>query len=52
VDAHNHVAYNVLPRWQPPKLYKNWGQWQGSDAYKISKKPYDGLALSTEVSCE
>src|SRR5438046_2913609 len=28
VDAHNHVAYNVLPRWTPPKLYKNRGQWQ------------------------
>jgi cytosine/adenosine deaminase-related metal-dependent hydrolase len=43
VDAHNHVAYNVLPRWTPPKLYKNRGQWQGSDAYKAFKKPYDDL---------
>jgi 5-methylthioadenosine/S-adenosylhomocysteine deaminase len=33
VDAHNHVTYNVLPRWTPPKLYKNRGQWPGSDAY-------------------
>ena len=23
VDAHNHVAHNVLPRWTPPKLYQN-----------------------------
>ena len=43
VDAHNHVAYNVLPRWTPPQLYKNRGQWQGSDAYKVFKKPYDDL---------
>jgi hypothetical protein len=28
IDAHNHVAYNVLPKWTPPKLYKNRGQWQ------------------------
>ena len=21
IDAHNHVAYNFLPKWTPPKLY-------------------------------
>jgi cytosine/adenosine deaminase-related metal-dependent hydrolase len=51
VDAHNHVACNVLPRWQPPKLYKNRGQWQGSDAYKIFKKPYDDLT-NKGLTCE
>jgi 5-methylthioadenosine/S-adenosylhomocysteine deaminase len=51
VDAHNHVAYNVLPRWTPPKLYKNRGQWQGSDAYKIFKQPYDDLK-SRGLACE
>ena len=39
VDAHNHVAYNILPRWTPSKLYKNRGQWQGSEPYKVFKKP-------------
>jgi 5-methylthioadenosine/S-adenosylhomocysteine deaminase len=51
VDAHNHVAYNVLPRWTPPKLYKNRGQWQGSDAYKVFKKPYDDLT-NKGLACE
>src|SRR3989442_5915394 len=51
VDAHNHVAYNVLPRWTPPKLYKNRGQWQGSDAYKVFKKPYDNLT-NKGLTCE
>src|SRR5512132_3887367 len=51
VDAHNHVAYNVLPRWTPPKLYKNRGQWQGSDAYKVFKKPYDDLKAK-DLECE
>jgi 5-methylthioadenosine/S-adenosylhomocysteine deaminase len=51
VDAHNHVAYNVLPRWQPPKKYKNRGQWQGSDAYKVFKKPYDDLT-NKGLTCE
>src|SRR5438132_5933302 len=51
VDAHNHVAYNVLPRWTPPKLYKNRGQWQGSDAYKVFKKPYADLT-NKGLTCE
>ena len=37
IDAHNHVAYNVLPKWTPPKLYLNRGQWQASTAYKAFK---------------
>src|SRR5438445_3446394 len=51
VDAHNHMAYNVLPRWTPPKLYKNRSQWQGSDAYKVFKKPYDDLT-NKGLTCE
>ena len=51
MDAHNHVAYNALPRWTPPKLYKNRGQWQGSDAYKVFKKPYDDLT-NKGLTCE
>src|SRR5215467_3323590 len=51
VDAHNHVAYNVLPRWTPPKLYQNRGQWQGAQAYKDFKKPYDMLKAK-DLDCE
>lgn len=50
VDAHNHVAYNVFPKWQPPKLYQNRGQWQGSTAYANFKAPYN--ALKKTVFCE
>ena len=43
IDAHNHVAYNALPKWTPPKLYQNRGQWQRSASYKAFKRPYDQL---------
>src|SRR5438094_3135836 len=43
IDAHNHVAYNFLPKWTPPKVYQNRGQWQASQSYKDFKKPYDEL---------
>ena len=51
VDAHNHVAYNVLPRWSPPKLYQNRAQWQGAQAYLDFKKPYDDLKAKG-LACE
>jgi 5-methylthioadenosine/S-adenosylhomocysteine deaminase len=50
VDAHNHVAYNVFPKWQPPKLYQNRGQWEASSAYKTFKAPYN--TLKAKVFCE
>jgi 5-methylthioadenosine/S-adenosylhomocysteine deaminase len=50
VDAHNHVAYNVFPKWHPPKQYKNRGQWEASTAYKQFKAPYN--TLKAKVFCE
>jgi len=41
IDAHNHVAYNFLPKWDPPKVYLRRAQWQAAQSYKIFKKPYD-----------
>lgn len=52
VDAHNHVAYNVLPKWTPPKLYQNRSQWQGSSSYKAFKVPYSDLKDQKGLSCE
>ncbi|MEJ2143224.1 MAG: amidohydrolase family protein [Gammaproteobacteria bacterium] len=50
IDAHNHVAYNVFPKWTPPKLYENRGQWQRSKAYRDFKAPYNDL--KSTVFCE
>lgn len=51
VDAHNHVAYNILARWTPPKLYERRGQWQAAQAYKDFKKPYADL-IDKGLFCE
>ena len=29
VDVHNHVRFNVLPRWEPNRLFTNRNQWRG-----------------------
>jgi 5-methylthioadenosine/S-adenosylhomocysteine deaminase len=51
VDAHNHVAYNILARWTPPKLYQRRSQWQTAQAYQDFKKPYADL-IDKGLVCE
>ena len=51
IDAHNHVAYNFLPKWTPPKLYQRRAQWQATQSYKDFKKPYDELKKKG-LTCE
>src|SRR5690349_3173670 len=51
VDAHNHVAYNVLARWTPPKLYQRRSQWQAAQAYQVFKQPYADL-INKGLFCE
>jgi hypothetical protein len=36
VDVHNHVSFNVLPRWKPSQVYTNRNQWR-TDPEVISK---------------
>src|SRR5262249_45449779 len=50
IDAHNHVAYNFLPKWNPPKVYERRAQWQSSTSYETFKTPYD--ILKKTLFCE
>jgi 5-methylthioadenosine/S-adenosylhomocysteine deaminase len=53
IDAHNHVAYNVLPKWTPPRRdYRNRGQWQDTKEYKAFKQPYNELKNVHKLYCE
>lgn len=33
VDIHNHVPWNVLPRWRPPQVYTYYTQWETDPEY-------------------
>ncbi len=33
VDAHNHVAFDWMPEWQPGRFWTDHTQWQSSSAY-------------------
>jgi len=45
IELHNHLAYNVLPMWTPPRKYENRDQWRGIPDYrKLISGPMDILA--------
>ena len=44
IDAHNHVQYNIFPRWEIDTIYKNRYQWPKEKEYDEKyKKPYSIL---------
>lgn len=36
IELHNHLSYDALPLWPPPKVFLNRGEWQGIEAYRKS----------------
>ncbi len=36
IDLHNHPAYDVFPRWTPPRKFANRYEWRASDAYRTA----------------
>jgi hypothetical protein len=44
VDLHNHVPWNVLPRWHPPRVYANRYEWRVDPDYqRAAVQPFDDL---------
>lgn len=46
VDAHNHVFWNVLPRWTPSRRYTNQAQWADDPEFRLLRAPVDRLLPS------
>jgi 5-methylthioadenosine/S-adenosylhomocysteine deaminase len=36
IDLHDHITWNLLPRWKPNELFSNRYEWQQRMAYKIA----------------
>ena len=43
VDVHNHVRWNVLPRWTPPRVYANQPDWADSNEFVQFRAPIEQL---------
>jgi len=50
-DAHNHLAYNILPKWKNTKFYSNRYQWQSDSNYRLFKQPFNDLG-NLGLKCE
>ena len=49
IDLHNHLTWNVFPRWQPPKHYSNREEWRLSIEYQETlRQPQDNLVWPAE----
>ena len=47
VDVHNHVAFNVLPRWRPGRLFTNRNQWRTDpEVLRLITEPVNRLQTS------
>ncbi len=44
IDIHNHLTWNVLPNWQPPRLYSSRYEWQEAPEYALNLSgPYNAM---------
>lgn len=47
IDLHNHLAWNVLPRWKPPVEYGTRYDWQQKAIYSLlMKEPFEAMVRS------
>jgi len=36
IDLHDHITWNLLPRWRPNQFFMNRYEWQKTTAYSIA----------------
>jgi cytosine/adenosine deaminase-related metal-dependent hydrolase len=47
IDLHNHLTWNVLPNWQPPRLFTNRYEWQETPEYALNLSgPYAAMVAA------
>jgi len=53
IDLHDHITWNLLPRWKPNELFSNRYEWQQRTAYKIALDgPHAKLAADHALICD
>ena len=47
IDLHNHLTWNVLPNWQPPRVFTNRYEWQETSEYALNLSgPYNAMVAA------
>jgi 5-methylthioadenosine/S-adenosylhomocysteine deaminase len=53
IDLHDHITWNLLPRWRTGQLYRNRYDWQQTAAYSIAlDQPHYAITASHELACD
>ena len=47
IDLHNHVPWNVLPRWSPGRQFTDQPQWADDPEFRAFSAPFDHLVASS-----
>ncbi len=51
IDAHNHLPYNFLPEWIPPRSFTNRYQWADDPGYEEHIRPFTAHRSSNSHFC-
>src|SRR5215469_15252773 len=52
VDLHNHLTWNLLPRWKPGQLFSNRYEWQQSQMYKLMLTTPEAKVIDANLDCD
>ena len=52
IDLHNHLTYNVFPRWHPTEMFGNRYDWQQKPIYQtLIESPHEAM-VADGLECE
>ncbi|HEY6970431.1 MAG TPA: amidohydrolase family protein [Candidatus Angelobacter sp.] len=52
IDLHNHLTWNLLPRWKPGQLFSNRYEWQQSQMYKLMLTTPEAKVIDAGLDCD
>jgi 5-methylthioadenosine/S-adenosylhomocysteine deaminase len=52
IDLHNHLTWNLFPRWRAGQLFHNRYEWQEKAEYDRAMKSPEGRLLDRQFGCE
>ncbi len=52
IDLHNHLTWNVLPRWSPPHMVGDRYEWQAMPSYLKALVDPHGAMVKEGLSCD
>lgn len=53
IDLHDHITWNILPRWRANRLFMNRYEWQQTTAYSIAlDQPHYAISANHKLACD